>query len=47
MSTERASDSKSALELLGLEIRICEGAITFCDGDCENCGNEEEEYEAY
>jgi len=25
----------------GLVIRICEGAITICDGDCEHCGEEE------
>ena len=21
----------------GLVVRICDGAITICDGDCENC----------
>lgn len=28
-----------------LAVRICDGAITICDGDCENCG-EDEDYEA-
>ena len=32
------------LEEKGLMIRICNGAITFCDGDCENCGEEDEYY---
>jgi hypothetical protein len=27
----------------GLVVRVCDGAITICDGDCENCGEEEDE----
>ena len=34
---------KAWLEENGLVIRICDGAITICDGGCANCG--EEEYE--
>lgn len=34
------------LEEHGLVVRICDGAITFCDGDCENCWEENEDYEA-
>lgn len=26
----------------GLVVRICDGAITICDGNCENC--EEDDY---
>ena len=33
------------MEEHGLVLRICDGAVTFCDGDCENCENEDEEYE--
>lgn len=29
----------------GLVLRICDGAITICDGDCEHCGEEDEEDE--
>lgn len=29
----------------GLVIRICDGAITICDGDCENCGEDEDDYD--
>lgn len=25
------------LDAHNLTIRICNGAVTFCDGDCENC----------
>lgn len=31
------------LQERGLVVRICDGAITICDGDCENCENCEEE----
>ena len=34
---------KDWLQANGLTITICEGAITICDGDCENCGEEEDE----
>ena len=27
----------------GLVLRLCDGAITFCDGDCENCNWEDDE----
>lgn len=27
----------------GLAIRICDGATIICDGDCEHCGEEDEE----
>ena len=37
---------KDFLEQHGLVMRVCDGAITFCDGDCENCGEEDEDYEA-
>lgn len=33
------------LEENGLVVRICDGTITICDGDCENCGDDEEEYQ--
>lgn len=36
---------KDFLEERGLVLRICDGAITICDGDCENCGEDEEDYE--
>lgn len=25
----------------GLVMRICDGAVTICDGNCENCEEEE------
>ena len=25
-----------------LVLRVCNGAITFCDGNCENCGEDED-----
>lgn len=32
----------------GLVLRICNGAITICDGDCDNCEDyEDDEYDAY
>lgn len=31
------------LERNGLVVRICDGAITFCDGDCEHCEDNEED----
>lgn len=30
------------MERHGLVLRICDGAVTFCDGNCENC---EDDYE--
>ena len=27
------------MEEHGLVLRICDGAITICDGDCEHCGD--------
>lgn len=27
----------------GLVIRICNGAVTICDGDCDNCNDGDEE----
>lgn len=30
-----------------LVVRICGGAVTFCDGDCENCSDEDYEDEDY
>ena len=38
------------MERHGLVVRICNGAVTFCDGDCDNCEDEddydeEDEYE--
>ena len=39
------SDAKNPLqdfmERHGLVLRICDGAITFCDGNCEKCGEED------
>ena len=31
------------MEEHGLVLRICDGAITFCDGDCKNCAEEPHE----
>lgn len=31
------------LQERGLVVRICDGALTICDGDCENCGEEDDE----
>lgn len=47
-TAETDCDEKSMgdfLEENGLVIRICDGAITICDGDCEHCGEDEEDYE--
>jgi hypothetical protein len=44
---ENENTMKDWMEANGLIITVCEGAVTICDGDCENCGSEDEEdYEA-
>lgn len=45
MTMEMQNGMRDWLEENGLVIRICEGAITICDGDCDNCVDDEEEYQ--
>ncbi len=42
MSMANENGLTEFMEEHGLVLRICDGSITFCDGDCEHCEAEEE-----
>ena len=31
------------LQETGMVMRVCDGVVTFCDGDCKNCVEEDDE----
>lgn len=45
MITDAQKSMQEFLNQNNLVMRICNGAVTFCDGNCANCEEDEEDYE--